>query len=114
MQRLARGSEEMHILRQGLYVTIHHGDAIFRGAEHTITGHERAEFEDLMWQIDELNGHNEDIRRLLHEQVERLAALTADDLAARSGHVSDVVTSAERFSVTVPARLREFLGRSPA
>lgn len=101
------GADEMHVLRQGLFVTLHHGDAVFQGAVHTITGHELDEFRQLMWQVDELNGHNDEIRRLLENQLGELAALTAKELEQRSQHLRDVVDSAERYGVDVPLALLE-------
>ncbi|CAM3323474.1 hypothetical protein NODU109028_11575 [Nocardioides dubius] len=99
----------MHVLRQALFVTLHHGDSVFRGDEQTITGYELNEFQQLMWQIDELNGHNKEIARLLSHQIGQLSALTDSDLLQRLSHVRDVVESADRYGVAVPKRLLQFL-----
>jgi hypothetical protein len=107
----AVSADEMRILRQGLFVTIHHGDDAFRSAAHTITGYELDEFHQLMWQIDELNGHNDEIRRLLSGQIEELGALSLPELKKRAQLLRDVVGSADRYGVDVPLRLRE--GQAP-
>ncbi|MBW9211621.1 hypothetical protein KV100_18365 [Mumia sp. zg.B21] len=114
MEQTQQGSfvvtqEEMHVLRQALFVTLHHGDAVFRGDEHTITGHELDEFQQLMWEIDELNGHNEEIRRLLTQQIDELSAVSLAELEKRSVRLRDVAGSAERYGVDVPPRLLEVL-----
>jgi hypothetical protein len=47
-------SEEMFILRQGLFITKHHLDPLFSDDLHTLTGVTRKEFVELMQQIDDL------------------------------------------------------------
>ena len=61
MERTDQGSfvvsaEEMRVLRQGLFVTLHHGDEEIRHNVQTITGYEPDEFRQLMWAVDEING----------------------------------------------------------
>ena len=82
--------EEMRVLRQGLFVTLHHGDAVIRHDLQTITGYELGEFRQLMWDIDELSGHNDETRLLLEGQVRELAALTATELDGHSQRVREV------------------------
>jgi hypothetical protein len=98
--------EEMCVLRAGLFVTLHHGDAVIRQDLQTITGSELSEFRQLMWDIDELSGHNDEIRLLLESQLRELAALTATELDGRSQRVGEVVDAAERYGVDVPLNIR--------
>lgn len=62
-----------------------------------------------MWQIDELNGHNEEIRRLLSEQIAQLSAMTESALLQRLSNLKDVAGSAGRHGVIVPEHLIQFL-----
>ena len=98
--------EEMRVLRQGLFVTLHHGDATIRHDLQTITGYDLDEFRQLMWDIDELSGHNDEIRLILQSQVRELAALTATELDGRSTRVREVLDAAETYGVEVPLNLR--------
>lgn len=47
-------SEEMFILRQGLFITKNHLDPAFSQDLHALTGVNREEFVGLMKQVDEL------------------------------------------------------------
>jgi hypothetical protein len=96
----------MRVLRSGLFVTLYHVDAVFRHDLQIITGYELSEFERLMWDIDELSGHNDESRLLLETQVRELAALTATELDERSRRVRDVVDAAEKYGVNVPLNIR--------
>jgi hypothetical protein len=98
--------EELRVLRQGLFVTLHHGDGEIRENVQTITGYELDEFRQLMWEIDELSGHNDEIRRLLGSELRELAGLTGSELERRSQHVRQVVDAAERYGLDVPQILR--------
>lgn len=99
---------EMQVLRQGLFVTLHHGDAEVQHDLSTITGFDLDQFRQLMWAIDELNGHNDEIRRLLGSQLRELAVLPGPELAQRSQRVRELVDAAGRYGVDVPPALRNF------
>ena len=64
-------AEEMRILRQGLFVTLHHGDADIQ----TITGYDLDDFRQLLWEIAERTGHNDQTRRWLTQQLRELTAV---------------------------------------
>lgn len=105
-------AEEMRVLRQGLFVTLHHGDEEIRHNVQTITGYEPDEFRQLMWAVDEINGHNDEIRQLLDGQLAELAALPASEIEKRSRRVTEVVDAAERYGLDVPLNLRSTGGPS--
>jgi hypothetical protein len=104
-------AEEMRILRQGLFVTLHHGDAVVQHDLSTITGFDLDQFRQLMWAIDELSGHNDEIRRLVGSQLQELAMLPPSQLAQRSQRVGAVVDAARRYGVDVPPAFRNFTHR---
>jgi hypothetical protein len=99
-------AEEMRVFRQGLFVTLHHGDVEIQHDVQTITGYDLDEFRQLMWAVDEINGHNDEIRQLLGSQLAELAALPASELEKRSQRVREVVDAAERYGLDVPSNLR--------
>jgi hypothetical protein len=99
--------EEMNVLRQGLFVTLNHGDALIRDHLRTITGYELDEYRQLMWDIDELSGHNAGNRLLLESQLRELAALTAAERDGHSPTVREVVEVADKYGVDVPLALRD-------
>lgn len=99
---------EMRVLRQGLFVTLHHGDEVVQHDLSTITGFNVDEVRQLMWAIDELDGHNDKIRRLVGSELRELAAPPRPKLAQRSQGVREVVDAAGRYGVDVPSALRNF------
>lgn len=99
---------EMQVLRQGLFVTLYHGDAEVQHDLSTISGFDLDQFGQLMWAIDELNGHNDEIRRLLGSQLRELAALPGPEPALHSQRVREVVDAAGKYGVDVPSALRNF------
>jgi ElaB/YqjD/DUF883 family membrane-anchored ribosome-binding protein len=100
-------TDEIRVLRQGLFVTLHHGDAEIQHDVHTITGHDLDEFRRSMWSVDELNGHNDDeTREQLRSQLAELAAFPTHVLEQRSQRVREVVDAAERYGPDVPWSLR--------
>jgi hypothetical protein len=99
---------EMRVLRQGLFVTLYHGDAVVQHDLATITGFNADQFRQLMWAIDELNGHNDEIRRTVGSQLQELAMLPDRELAQRSQRVREVVDAAGQYGVDVPPPLRNF------
>jgi hypothetical protein len=103
------GVEEMRVLRQGLFVTLHHGDSLIRDHLHTITGYELDEFRQVMWDIDELSGQNRETRLLIERLLRELAALTTKERDGRSPSVSEVVDQADKYGVDVPLELRAAL-----
>jgi hypothetical protein len=99
---------EMGVLRQGLFVTLHHGDAVVQHSLSTITGFDLDQFRQLMWTIDELNGHNDEIRGLLGSQLWELAVLPGPELVRCSRRVREVIDAADRYGLDVPMALRKF------
>lgn len=99
------GTEEMRVLRQGLFVTLHQGDAEIQHNLQTITGYDLDEFRQLMWEIDELNGHNDEVRRLLGSQLQELAELTTPELEKCSQRLREVVAAADIYGLEVPPSL---------
>lgn len=98
----------MRVLRQGLFVTLHHGDAVVQHDLSTITGFDPDQFRKLMSAIDELSGHNDEIRRFLGSELRELAGLSGPELAQRSQRVREVADAAGRYGVDVPPALRTF------
>lgn len=102
-------ADEMAVMRQGLFVTLFHADSVAKPAYHTITGYERDEFRQLMWQIDELSGHNAASRRFFENVLEELATRSLSDLRNQYSHVMEVVDYADRHNFDVPSVLRSAL-----
>ena len=48
-------AEELFVLRQGLLVTTHHLDPVFRADLHALTGLDHEDLAGLMQQIDDLS-----------------------------------------------------------
>jgi len=100
-------AEELNLLRQGLFVTLNHGDALIRDHLRTITGYDFDEYRQLMWDIDELSGQNDSTRRLLESQLRELAALSVAERDGHSPTAREVVEVAYEYGVDVPLALRD-------
>lgn len=105
-------AEEMRVIRQGLFVTLHHGDSVIQHDLQTITGYDLDAFRQVLWAVDEINGHNDEIRRLLAAQVPELALLAAPELEQRSRRLGEVIDAAKRYGIDVPPMLRSAGGQA--
>jgi hypothetical protein len=65
-----------------------------------------ADVVQLMEELDELTGHNREIRQVLEQRLAYLGALPDPELAQSLGHAREVIREAIRLGVAVPPGLQ--------
>lgn len=100
---------EAETVRAALFVAIWQADEVAGhcdGCFQTITGVDRSALPALMDELDELNGRNAQAAEYLSAEMEKLASLDDEALAAAS-HLPDILRIARARGLTIPARLQD-------
>jgi hypothetical protein len=106
--QLAFSADEVSIARAALYIARYHRDSVAAddGSFQTLTGVEMADVVRLMEELDELTGHNHEVRQILGQRLAYLGALPDSELAQSLGHAREVIREAIRLGVAVPHGLQ--------
>jgi hypothetical protein len=68
----------------------------------TVTGVPLSRIIELMNELDELTGHNNEVRQFISEQLQRLTLLPDAELIRQHSQAEELMNAAERYHIDVP------------